>query len=58
MNEPFVAGTVMTVEPGIYIPKEGIGVRLENNVLITADGVTDLMADIPVEVEAIEDLMD
>jgi len=45
------------VEPGIYIPKEGIGVRLENNVLITAEGVTDLMAEIPVEAGAIEDLM-
>lgn len=57
MNEPFVAGAVMTVEPGIYIPKEGIGVRLENNVLLTAHGVTDLMADIPVEADAIEDLV-
>jgi Xaa-Pro aminopeptidase len=57
MNEPFVAGTVMTVEPGIYIPKEELGVRLENNVLITQDGVKDLMADIPVEAEAIEELM-
>ena len=57
MNEPFVAGTVMTVEPGIYIPKEELGVRLENNVLITQDGVKDLMADTPVEAEAIEELM-
>ncbi|HUS34576.1 MAG TPA: Xaa-Pro aminopeptidase [Verrucomicrobiae bacterium] len=57
MNEPFVAGTVMTVEPGIYIPKEELGVRLENNVLITQSGVKDLMADIPVEAEAIEELM-
>jgi Xaa-Pro aminopeptidase len=57
MHEPFVAGTVMTVEPGIYAPKEEIGVRLENNVLLTEDGVKDLMADIPVEAEAIEDLV-
>jgi Xaa-Pro aminopeptidase len=57
MNEPFVAGTVMTVEPGIYIPKEELGVRLENNVLITENGVKDLMADIPVEAEGIEELM-
>jgi Xaa-Pro aminopeptidase len=57
MNEPFVAGTVMTVEPGIYIPKEAIGVRLENDVLLTANGVTDLMAQIPVEADDIEDLV-
>ena len=57
MNEPFVAGTVMTVEPGIYIPKEGIGVRLENDVLITVNGPVDLMAQIPVEADAIEKLV-
>ena len=57
MNEPFVAGTVMTVEPGIYIPKEGIGVRLENNVLLTESGVKDMMEEIPIEPDAIEDLM-
>jgi Xaa-Pro aminopeptidase len=57
MNEPFVAGTVMTVEPGIYIPKEEIGIRLENDVLITENGVTDLMAKIPVEPDEIEHLV-
>lgn len=57
MNEPFVAGTVMTVEPGIYIPKEGLGVRLENDVQITASGPVDLMANIPVEADAIEKLV-
>ena len=57
MNEPFVAGTVMTVEPGIYIPKEELGVRLENDVLLTANGVTDLMAHIPLEADEIEDLV-
>jgi Xaa-Pro aminopeptidase len=57
MHEPFVAGTVMTVEPGIYIPKEGIGVRLENDVLLTEKGAIDLMADIPIEPDAIEDLV-
>lgn len=57
MHEPFVAGTVMTVEPGIYIPKEDLGVRLENNVLITENGVKDLMGDIPVEADAVEELM-
>jgi Xaa-Pro aminopeptidase len=48
---------VLTVEPGIYIPDEGMGVRLENNVLITEDGPVDLMADIPVEADEIEQLM-
>jgi Xaa-Pro aminopeptidase len=57
MTEPFVAGTVMTVEPGIYIPKEGIGVRLETDVLIGQDGNTDLLSEIPVEPGAVEDLM-
>ncbi len=56
-TEPMAAGWVMTVEPGIYIPAEGIGIRLENDILITEDGPVDLMADIPVEVEAIEALM-
>lgn len=56
-SEPMQAGWVMTVEPGIYIREEGLGVRLENDVLVTADGPVDLMADIPVEVEEIEDLM-
>lgn len=56
-TEPMQAGWVMTVEPGIYIREEGFGIRLENDVLITADGRVDLMADIPVEVGEIEDLM-
>jgi Xaa-Pro aminopeptidase len=56
-TEPMAAGWVMTVEPGIYIAEEGIGVRLENDILITEEGQIDLMADIPVEVEEIEALM-
>jgi Xaa-Pro aminopeptidase len=56
-NEPFAAGCVLTVEPGIYLPDEGFGVRLENNVLITDNGPVDLMAAIPVEPEEIEQLM-
>jgi Xaa-Pro aminopeptidase len=51
------AGWVVTVEPGIYIPSEGFGVRLENDVLITADGPVDLMSHIPIEVADIEGLM-
>jgi Xaa-Pro aminopeptidase len=57
MNEPFAAGHVLTVEPGIYIPDEGFGVRLENNIVVTDDGPVDLMEDIPVEADEIEDLM-
>lgn len=57
MTEPFVAGTVMTVEPGIYIPKEEIGVRLETDVLMLENGNVDLMAEIPVEAEEIEQLV-
>ncbi|MBC7571243.1 MAG: aminopeptidase P N-terminal domain-containing protein [Spirosoma sp.] len=51
------SGMVFTVEPGIYIPQEGLGIRLENNVLITETGNTDLMARIPLEAEEIEELM-
>jgi Xaa-Pro aminopeptidase len=54
---PFAAGNILTVEPGIYIPEEGLGIRLENNILITSDGNVDLMADIPLEAEEIEDIM-
>ena len=50
-------GNVFTVEPGIYIPDEGFGVRLENDVLITNGKPVDLMADIPVDAEEIESLM-
>ncbi|HND44484.1 MAG TPA: M24B family metallopeptidase, partial [Cyclobacteriaceae bacterium] len=50
-------GMVWTVEPGIYIKEEGLGVRLENNVVIEKNGVRDLMKNIPIEAEEIEDLM-
>jgi len=56
-TEPFSAGMVLTVEPGIYIEEEGIGIRLENNILITESGPQDLMAHIPLEVKEIEALM-
>ena len=45
------------MEPGIYIREEGIGVRLENDVLVTENGPVDLMADIPIEPEEIEEWM-
>ncbi|MEM7550259.1 MAG: aminopeptidase P family protein [Bacteroidota bacterium] len=51
------AGMAFTVEPGIYIREEGLGVRLENDVIIKEDGLDDLMKNIPIEVEEIEDLM-
>lgn len=56
-TEPFAPGWILTVEPGIYIAEEKIGVRLENDILVTADGPVDLMADIPVEPNDIERLM-
>lgn len=55
--KPFEAGNLLTCEPGIYIPKEGLGIRIENNILITKNGNIDLMDDIPVEVEEIEEIM-
>lgn len=50
-------GMVWTVEPGIYIKEEGLGIRLENNVVIEKNGVKDLMKNIPVEIEETEELM-
>lgn len=55
--ETFVPGMVFTVEPGIYIPEEGIGVRIENNFVITDGEPIDLMANIPIEADEIEALM-
>ncbi len=57
LTQPFASGWVLTVEPGIYIPEEGFAVRLENDVLLTEAGPVDLMADIPIEAEEIEELM-
>jgi Xaa-Pro aminopeptidase len=56
-EEPFAVGMVMTIEPGIYIREEALGVRLENNVLIGATENIDLMASIPIEADEIEALM-
>ena len=54
---PIQAGMVFTCEPGIYIPEEGLGIRIENDILITDKGPVDLMASIPVEVDEIEEMM-
>lgn len=48
---------VVTVEPGIYIPEEGLGIRIENDVIITNNGVIDLMDGYPIEAEEIEEWM-
>lgn len=56
-HEPMQAGMVFTVEPGIYIPEEGLGIRIENNFLVTTNGQLDLMKNIPIEAEEIEALM-
>lgn len=56
-NRAFESGMVFTCEPGIYIREENLGIRLENDILITQGGPVDLMASIPVEAEEIEDLM-
>ena len=50
-------GMVLTCEPAIYIEKEGIGIRIENDILITEKGNRDLMEDIPIEAEEIEQIM-
>lgn len=57
MHGPITPGMVFTVEPGIYIPAENLGVRLENNIVIQENGYFDLMRNIPIEAEEIEELM-
>lgn len=57
-NEPIKANMVFTCEPGIYIPEEGLGIRLEDNLVVQEKGpVFNLMGDIPIEADAIEELM-
>lgn len=58
LHLPMEANMVFTVEPGIYIPEEGIGVRLEDDVVLQTSGAPlNLMRSIPISVEEIEDLM-
>tara|TARA_A100000171_G_scaffold52963_1_gene74691 strand:+ start:6288 stop:7577 length:1290 start_codon:yes stop_codon:yes gene_type:complete len=53
----FKEGMVFTVEPGIYIPNEGLGIRLEDDEVITKDGTFNLMRNIPIEADEIESIM-
>jgi Xaa-Pro aminopeptidase len=55
--KPFAPGMVLTCEPGIYIREEGLGIRLENNLLITDNGAVNLMNHIPIHWEEIETIM-
>ena len=58
LHEPMQANMVFTVEPGIYLPDEGFGIRLEDDVVIQDSGKPfNLMQNIPIEVDEIEDLM-
>lgn len=56
-EQPLQVGMVLTVEPGIYIQEEKMGIRLENNVVITKNGNTNLSKQIPIEINDIEKLM-
>lgn len=57
-HEPIAANMVFTVEPGIYIPAEGLGIRLEDDVVVQASGAPfNLMGNIPIEADEIESLM-
>lgn len=55
--QTFEPGMVLTCEPGIYVREEGIGIRIENDILISEDGPIDLMSHIPIEADEIENLM-
>lgn len=55
--KPMEVGNVFTVEPGIYIKEEGLGIRIEDDIVITEEGHFNLMGDIPIETEEIEELM-
>lgn len=55
--EPLLPGMLLTVEPGIYIEEEKMGVRIENNIWITENGNDDLFKNIPITAEDIEELM-
>jgi Xaa-Pro aminopeptidase len=54
LSTALAEGMVITIEPGVYLPDEGFGVRIEDMLLITADGARLLSAELPREAEAIE----
>ena len=56
-DAPLRQGAVITIEPGIYIPKEKLGVRIEDNILITRDGAKNLSTKIPKTIAAVEKAM-
>lgn len=55
--DPIQAGMVFTCKPGIYVQEEGLAVRLENEILVTDEGPVNLMANLPIQAEEIEELM-
>jgi Xaa-Pro aminopeptidase len=57
IDGPLAPGWIMTVEPGIYIPDEGLAVRLENDILVTESGPVDLASHVPIEPDEIEALL-
>lgn len=56
-DQPLKAGAVITIEPGIYLPEEALGVRIEDDVLVTPSGAKNLSAKIPRTVAAVEKAM-
>jgi Xaa-Pro aminopeptidase len=57
-NEPIQAGMVFTCEPGIYIPEEDLGIRLEDDLVVQTSGAPfNLMRNIPIEADEIESIM-
>ncbi|HJY63791.1 MAG TPA: aminopeptidase P family protein [Ignavibacteria bacterium] len=56
-SSPLKPGMILTCEPGIYIKEESLGIRIENDILVTEDGNIDLMDGVPIEAEDIENIM-
>ena len=58
LEDPIEKNMVFTVEPGIYIPSEGFGIRIEDDVVVQEEGSpVNLMRNIPIEADEIEELM-
>lgn len=56
-NEPLQEGDVITIEPGIYIPQEGLGIRIEDNYWVVRDGVECLSSELPKDADAVEEMV-